>query len=464
MNKSQIRQQLEELCNVRDRIKLQGFAANEEYAKQYLILPMIKSLGYKTDGFPPEVHPEYPTDISFSDKKKHCVDYAVCIQSDGGLSKDNPCIFAEAKSLAVKIDESVDQLASYFACKESVQLGILTNGCDYRLFIKERGETSRMEKNPILAFSIDELLYNDDKLEWLLKFAHKESMLKRLGGSGKSLLQESEEQAERAKLFDFAHKLLASDSKLDTEFIKYMATKAGISVKKFTENAVNAYEPKVREALNRTVKKIQTDYLALVEKSRNNNTDDAGAGANTPDISQAAAAELPDAQERAYGAAEKASQIVTTEIEFRVLEKLQAIIDASDLPKNVWSKSLNQYIPTQIKYKDSVHYINFFIDERSQEEINNLRLKAQVSAPIRYTGQYKIEKGQFYFLTDTPEELQELLPSGFEILPPSGKPASANKYPSICVHSFDDIGKLAPIFVRCFKKAIDAFIANNPTS
>ena len=465
MDINQIRQQIEALCKVRDQVNQQGFATNEEYAKQYLILPMIKSLGYKTDGFPPEVHPEYPTDIKFSDKKqKYCVDYAICIQTDDKLSNDRPCIFVEAKSLAVKIDanDPVDQLASYFANKESVQLGILTNGHDYRLFIKESGETSQMNKTPILAFNIDELMFNDDKLVCFFKYAQKESMLNRLGGAGKSLSQEAEEQSERAKLFDFAQKLLASDGTLDPEFIKYMATKSGIFVKKWNENAVNAYEPKVREALNRAVKKIQTDYLTLVEKSRNNNTEDACAETKTPDVPQAEAV-IPENHEPADIAGEKASRVVTTDLELRVLEKLQAIADASDLPKTLWSNKLKQDIPTHIKYKDTSAYISFFIDERSQEEIN-ASPKFNVSPVIRYTGQYKIKNGRFYFNVNNPDELRVLLPCGFEISPPSSNPASGNKCPSIAVQSFEDIDKLAPIFVLCFKKAIDEFFANNPVA
>lgn len=55
MDQAQFRKQIKELSETCEEIKKHGGTGNEEFAKQYLILPMLKNLGYKTDGFPPEV-------------------------------------------------------------------------------------------------------------------------------------------------------------------------------------------------------------------------------------------------------------------------------------------------------------------------------------------------------------------------------------------------------------------------
>ena len=461
----QIRRKIEMICQAREQIIIQGEMNKERTAEQYLVLPMLELLGYQTMGFsgsPIEVIPQFSVDAKMGTQKgPSCtVDYAVCIQTG------KPCIFVEVKSLAVKIDakDYVKQLASYFhQCCESVLLGILTNGQDYRLFVKKRDQTGKMDtERPILACSIDELLRDDEKRDLFLKYAHKDNMIKWREDNGESLLKAAEDQDERSRLFDCAQKLLAPDGELDPEFIKCMLGKCKIDVKKGKGNGVKPYEPKVREALNRAVKKIQNDCLRLAEEARNNNADGVCAETKLPDVSKAAPV-IPDNQESADIAAEKASNIVPTGLELQILEKLQAIVDASDLPKKLWSKTLNQYIPTQIKYKDTTQYINYFIDDRSQEEINASG-KSHITPIIRYGGQNKIQKGQFYFNVKSPDELKDLLPVGFEISPPSTLPVSNNKYPSIAVQSFEDIDKLAPIFVRCLKKAIDEFIAKNPVA
>ncbi|HEY4549391.1 MAG TPA: type I restriction endonuclease, partial [Bacillus sp. (in: firmicutes)] len=77
---------------------------NEESTKQFLILPLLRGLGYDTYS-PKEVTPEFTADFH---KKNEKVDYAISINGD-------PKIFVEAKSMNSKIVKNAPQLSRYFS-------------------------------------------------------------------------------------------------------------------------------------------------------------------------------------------------------------------------------------------------------------------------------------------------------------------------------------------------------------
>jgi predicted type IV restriction endonuclease len=130
---------------------------NEESTKQFLILPLLRGLGYDTYS-PQEVTPEFTADFH---KKNEKVDYAISINRE-------PKIFVEAKSMNAKINKSAPQLSRYFSTFPSVRLGILTNGLEYHFFT-DLNDTNIMDSKPFFAFNITN--YTEDDFNHLIKFS-----------------------------------------------------------------------------------------------------------------------------------------------------------------------------------------------------------------------------------------------------------------------------------------------------
>lgn len=130
---------------------------NEESTKQFLILPLLKGLGYDTYS-PQEVTPEFTADFH---KKNEKVDYAISMNGQ-------PKIFLEAKSINTSINKSAPQLSRYFSTFPSVKLGILTNGTEYRFFT-DLNDSNIMDSKPFFIFNITN--YTEDDFDNLVKFS-----------------------------------------------------------------------------------------------------------------------------------------------------------------------------------------------------------------------------------------------------------------------------------------------------
>jgi len=130
---------------------------NEESTKQFLILPLLRGLGYDTYS-PQEVIPEFTADFH---KKNEKVDYAISINGE-------PKIFVEAKPVNSKIMKSAPQLSRYFSTFPNVRLGILTNGIEYHFFT-DLNNTNIMDSTPFFLFNITS--YSEDDFNHLVKFS-----------------------------------------------------------------------------------------------------------------------------------------------------------------------------------------------------------------------------------------------------------------------------------------------------
>ncbi|KZN99850.1 type I restriction endonuclease [Pseudobacillus badius] len=130
---------------------------NEESTKQFLILPLLRGLGYDTYS-PQEVTPEFTADFH---KKNEKVDYAIFINGE-------PKIFLEAKPVTSKITKSAPQLSRYFSTFPSVRLGILTNGIEYHFFT-DLNNANIMDSKPFFVFNITN--YNEEDFSYLIKFS-----------------------------------------------------------------------------------------------------------------------------------------------------------------------------------------------------------------------------------------------------------------------------------------------------
>lgn len=126
------------------------YILNEEATKTHLILPFIQSvLGYSN---PENLRPEDVADIGTRNQKK--VDYSLYGPNN------NLRIVVECKALNVVLDEQhAIQLQEYFLCTPS-QIGVLTNGCEWRFYIGE-DHTARMSTIPFLQFDIRDITPKD---------------------------------------------------------------------------------------------------------------------------------------------------------------------------------------------------------------------------------------------------------------------------------------------------------------
>lgn len=127
---------------------------DEAKTKQYLILPLIRALGYD-DTKPAEVVPEYTADYGGREGWK--VDYAI-------LSDDNLRVVIECKQVSNQLGTTEEaQLGRYFPnvpFDAETKIAILTNGVVYKFFT-DQNEPNKMDKDPFWTINLETLRNND---------------------------------------------------------------------------------------------------------------------------------------------------------------------------------------------------------------------------------------------------------------------------------------------------------------
>lgn len=125
---------------------------SEETTKIALIMPFLRILGYDTTN-PAEVRAEYTADVGTKQGEK--VDLAI-------LEEDNPIIFIECKQVSNPLtSDHISQLYRYFSITD-IQIGILTNGVEYKFFTTG-DDNNRMAEKPFLDIDLLNLTKNDIK-------------------------------------------------------------------------------------------------------------------------------------------------------------------------------------------------------------------------------------------------------------------------------------------------------------
>ena len=127
---------------------------DEAKTKQYLILPLIRALGYD-DTNPAEVVPEYTADYGRREGWK--VDYAI-------LSDDNLRAVIECKQVSNQLGTTEDaQLGRYFPnvpFAAETKIAILTNGVVYKFFT-DQIQPNKMDEKPFWTINLESLRNND---------------------------------------------------------------------------------------------------------------------------------------------------------------------------------------------------------------------------------------------------------------------------------------------------------------
>ena len=228
---------IEDIKDLAERVpSLQPMLDDEAKTKQFLILPLIRALGYD-DANPAEVVPEYTAD--FGTRTGWKADYAL-------MSGEHPLIVMECKQLSNRLStDEINQLGRYFSFVPfaGAKIGILTNGVIYKFFTDET-EPNKMDEEPFWQVNLESLTDND--LTQFKNFTKDDfnplgavqtaSRFKYISGMKETLNQQYHQQPDDAFAEWLARPLLPPRSRM-TQDIKEMAQQA---LREFVEELVTA--------------------------------------------------------------------------------------------------------------------------------------------------------------------------------------------------------------------------------
>ena len=219
-----------------------ALCSTEETTKQALILPMLDILGFSPYD-PTKVRAEFNADFPGA-KASERVDYALFCQGA-------PVVFIEAKAYAEKATNHSPQLSRYFNSSPNVPVGIITNGREWRFFT-DLVHKNVMDPEPFLV--IDLLDTNDTELNSLQRFRYDEFEPDKLRS-----------MAEESTYFSAFTSVISSSLKnLDTDFVRYVANKAGIQ-RQLTAKFLESITPIVRRSIEKAVSDMVVSGLSAPE-------------------------------------------------------------------------------------------------------------------------------------------------------------------------------------------------------
>lgn len=216
--------------------------STEETTKQALILPMLDILGFSPYD-PTKVRAEFNADF-LGAKASERVDYAL-------FCHGVPVVFIEAKAYAEKATNHSPQLSRYFNSSPNVPVGIITNGREWRFFT-DLIHKNVMDPDPFLV--IDLLDTNDTELSNLCRFRYDEFEPDKL----RSMAEES------TYFTAFTSVISSSLKNLDIDFVRYVASKAGIQ-RQLTAKFLESITPIVRRSIEKAVSDMVVSGLSAPE-------------------------------------------------------------------------------------------------------------------------------------------------------------------------------------------------------
>lgn len=227
---------------------------SEETTKIALITPFLRLMGYDTSN-PAEVKAEYTADVGTKQGEK--VDFAI-------LQDGEPIIFIECKSAANELTEdNISQLYRYFSITD-IQLGLLTNGVEYKFFTTGEDNT-RMDEKPFLDIDLLNLTKKD--IKELEKF-------KKINFD----VDEVVSRADNLKYRNLIKKTLINEFENPSdEFIKAIGRQVydGILTQNIKEKFGKIISVAITEIINERVNKTLSDAVASneIEQEDNNITE-----------------------------------------------------------------------------------------------------------------------------------------------------------------------------------------------
>lgn len=222
----------------------------EETTKIALINPFLRLMGYDTTN-PAEVRAEYTADVGT--KKGEKVDFAI-------LKDNEPILFIECKSANNELsDDNISQLYRYFSITD-VQIGILTNGIEYKFFTTG-DDNNKMDEKPFMDIDILNLTKKD--IKELEKFAKPNFNI-----------DEVVSRADNLKYRNLIKKQLLSEIENPSdEFVKAIGRQVydGILTSNVKERFSNLITVAFAEIINERVNKTLANAVASNEQEDDDN-------------------------------------------------------------------------------------------------------------------------------------------------------------------------------------------------
>ena len=223
---------------------------SEETTKIALITPFLRLMGYDTAN-PAEVKAEYTADVGTKQGEK--VDFAI-------LENGHPLVFMECKSATNNLsEENISQLYRYFSITD-IQIGILTNGVEYKFFTTG-DDNNRMDEKPFLDINILKLTKKD--IKELEKF-------KKVNFN----VDEVVSRADTLKYRNLIKKQLLSEFENPSdEFIRVIGKQVydGVLTQSIREKFGNIISIVINEIVNEKINKTLSDAVASNEEEQEDN-------------------------------------------------------------------------------------------------------------------------------------------------------------------------------------------------
>ena len=223
---------------------------SEETTKIALITPFLRLMGYDTTN-PAEVKAEYTADVGTKQGEK--VDFAI-------LEDGDPIVFIECKSAANDLStDNISQLYRYFSITD-IQIGILTNGVEYKFFTTGE-DNNRMDEKPFLDVDLLNLTKKD--IKELEKF-------KKVNFN----VDEVVSRADTLKYRNLIKKTLLSEFENPSdEFVRAIGKQVydGILTQGVKEKFSNIISIVINEIINERINKTLSDAVASNEEEQEGN-------------------------------------------------------------------------------------------------------------------------------------------------------------------------------------------------
>ena len=331
-----IRKTVEQICERLNAVKGRG----EEATKQALVYPLLEALGYNI-WLPTEVCPEYEADFAIKKNgQKEKVDIAIL--------KDNiPQIFVEVKSIDVNLDGHEGQLARYFNSCNSVTLGILTNGVEWRFFTDTITENV-MDSKPFHVAKLDAI---DNGIEVLPRFS-------KVQFSPASINEYATELLYTAKIADFLRNEIDLKDQTPSEyFIRWVLKSPNMFDGVVNANTIERFRGITKSALSRVIKGIVRRSISAMDDEVSKPED---SQQNKPSNTESVV--IPNTCEQETK--DNNPNIITTENELKFFDNIRKIFEEAGYNgKTIYEPGKRQNVPIELSYKDTTSYFGVYLNK-----------------------------------------------------------------------------------------------------
>lgn len=390
----------------------------EESTKNAMVLPMISALGYDVWN-PTEVHPEYEADFAIKKAgQKEKVDY--CLLIDG-----KPRVYIEAKAVEVPLDGHEGQLARYFNATSSVDLGILTNGIEWR-FYSDTVELNKIDPTPFYVIRFDSV---DQGLDVISKFSRQVI-------SSIDVRSLATELRYTTSIAAFLRSQIDIKDREPDEYMMRWILKGEVSDSVIYSGVVNAnvldrFQPIIKTAMNRVLREIAFRMVAAMDAGFSQLETSVTQPEPPPPLQSTVPTKL--SLERSPRIQR---DIAPIEEELTLLAKVKEICLKCQCSNTIFDPSTRKMEPIDIQGKAASSYFSIYINKTSW-----WFLRVYLRSPkLKWLG-FNLPK----------EKIEPLLTEDFQVLPDLALVSSR-----IEIKSIDDIQKLGEIITIAINNEIQS--------